>query len=94
MTMRCLRFMRAGPAEAGALGCRRVLSAGSVTLKPAPPSSPVTSVMSPPSSSAFFLAIDRPRPMPRFLNVIVGSNSVRARLLAEPGPESCTSTTA
>ena len=39
--------------------------------------------MSPPDSSAFFLAIERPSPMPCFLNVIVGSNSVADDLLAQ-----------
>ena len=62
-------------------------AAGSVTLNAAPPSSPSTSTMSPPESSACLFAIDRPSPMPCFLNVIVGSNSVRGRLRARvPGP--------
>ncbi len=59
---------------------------GSVTLNAAPPSSPGITVTSPPDSSAFFLAIERPSPMPCFLKVIVGSNSVAGDLLAQARP--------
>src|SRR4030095_12485971 len=64
---------------------------GSDTLNPAPPSSPGITETSPPDSKAFFLAMDRPRPMPCFLNVIVGSNRVADTASLRPGPESCTS---
>ena len=42
-------------------------------------------------SIAFFFAIDRPSPMPCFLKVMVGSNSVADAAALSPGPESCTS---
>ena len=82
-------WRRAGH-DARSADCR-IGDGGSVTRKAAPPSSPSTSAMSPPDRSAFFFAIDRPSPMPCFLNVIVGSNSVPDAAALSPGPESCTS---
>src|SRR6476646_9368558 len=64
---------------------------GSDTLNAAPPNSPGMTVMSPPDSSAFFFAIDKPSPMPCFLKVIVGSNNLADTSSLKPGPESCTS---
>ena len=49
-----------------------LVAMGSSTRKPAPPSSPFTSTMSPPDSSALLRAMESPRPMPRFLNEMVG----------------------
>ena len=59
---------------------------GSDTLNAAPPSSPGMTMTSPPDSSAFFFAIERPSPMPCFLKVIVGSNSVAETCLAQAWP--------
>ena len=63
-------------------------AAGSTTRNAAPLNSPSTSVISPPQSSAFFLAIDNPSPIPFFLNVIVGLKSERDASSFRPGPES------
>src|SRR6185503_2854614 len=65
--------------------------AGSVTLNAAPPSWPSTRAMSPPERRAWRLAMERPRPMPCSLKVMVGSNNVAAASRLNPGPESCTS---
>ncbi len=66
---------------------------GSTTRKPAPPSSPATRSKSPPVRRAHLRAMERPRPMPRFLKEMVGWNrDLRASSL-RPGPESWTSTT-
>src|SRR5205823_7719392 len=64
---------------------------GNTTRNAAPPSSLCTIMISPPLRSALFRAMDRPSPIPRFLNVIVGSNREREASVLKPGPESWTS---
>jgi hypothetical protein len=63
-----------------------IYAAGNRTRKAAPPSSPCTSRMSPPESSALLRAMESPRPMPPRLKEMVGSN--RVVLALTPGPES------
>ena len=61
-------------------------AAGSVTLNPAPPSSPFTSVISPPSSNAFLRAIESPSPMPSLLERDRRLEQRAARFVAQARP--------